>query len=377
MAAPSFWQQVQCRLRGLTTGVRLAAMTLGLAWMVAVAAWLWMGGLGHLPTAWAKSNVSAPRPAHALKPATASHNLKAVVPFTFVALGDMPYNGGDDQHRFEALIDQVNQLAPSFVVHVGDIKSGHSVCSDAAFEAVAQTFRRFSVPLVYTPGDNEWTDCHTQSAGRYDPVERLNKLRQLFWFDHNPYEKALPVVRQTGPTPQTSYPENVRWQQHGVTFVAINVPGSNNNRQAGLDGVLTPNQEYLQRNQADIAWLHQAFATAKQTQSQVVVIMMQADPGFEQAPPLRSGFNDLIDALTREVEAYSGSVLLVHGDSHRYRIDMPLRLPDPAKPDDPDGRLESRLQRLVVFGDADVHAVTVQVDPAASQPFTFSPLLHR
>ena len=42
-------------------------------------------------------------------------------------------------------------------------------------------FDRFADPLVYTPGDNEWTDCHRANNGSYNPLERLGKVRQLFF----------------------------------------------------------------------------------------------------------------------------------------------------------------------------------------------------
>ena len=35
--------------------------------------------------------------------------------------------------------------------------------------------------VVLTPGDNEWTDCHRVAAGEYQPLERLAKLREVFY----------------------------------------------------------------------------------------------------------------------------------------------------------------------------------------------------
>ncbi len=39
--------------------------------------------------------------------------------------------------------------------------------------------------LVYTPGDNEWTDCHRSNNGKYDPLERLAALRNGFFLFPN------------------------------------------------------------------------------------------------------------------------------------------------------------------------------------------------
>jgi hypothetical protein len=100
----------------------------------------------------------------------------------FVALGDMPY--GDSpaiEATYHRLIARINATRPAFSVHVGDFKSGGTECSDAAFVRQRDNFGRFDHPLVYTPGDNEWTDCHRRSNGAYVPIERLARVRQLFF----------------------------------------------------------------------------------------------------------------------------------------------------------------------------------------------------
>lgn len=97
--------------------------------------------------------------------------------FTFAAIGDVPYGPHEE---FAALIDKINTQSLAFTIHVGDIKSGSTVCSDETFLSVRRLFDRFNRALVYTPGDNEWTDCHRLNNGRYDPLERLEKIRQLF-----------------------------------------------------------------------------------------------------------------------------------------------------------------------------------------------------
>jgi len=69
----------------------------------------------------------------------------------------------------------------SRVVHLGDIKNGSSRCDTTYFQARLADFNRFADPLVYTPGDNEWTDCHRANNGAYLPIERLDTLRRLFF----------------------------------------------------------------------------------------------------------------------------------------------------------------------------------------------------
>jgi hypothetical protein len=73
----------------------------------------------------------------------------------------------------------------AFVIHDGDIKSGGSLCSDAVFMDILGVFQASRHPLIYVPGDNEWTDCHRQNNGPFDPLERLGKFCRL------PRERAL------------------------------------------------------------------------------------------------------------------------------------------------------------------------------------------
>jgi len=145
--------------------------------------------------------------------------------FTFAVIGDIPY--GDDQiAKFPGRIDQLNaDPQVQLVSHLGDIKSGSSVCSDEYFAMIRTQFDRFRDPLVYTPGDNEWTDCHRPNNGGYNPLERLTKIRQVFFpTPGKTLGRPMPVTAQT---PQ-GYPENVTFDKAGVAFAAVHIVGSNN-----------------------------------------------------------------------------------------------------------------------------------------------------
>ncbi|WP_114638634.1 hypothetical protein [Polynucleobacter necessarius] len=122
---------------------------------------------------------------------------QALEPFKFIALGDMPYNIPADYARYERLISEINQQKPSFTVFVGDTKSGSIPCSDEYNQKVKSYFDRYEAPLIYSIGDNEWTDCHRPLAGSYDPLERLDKLRSTF-FNHKESlgKRHLSLVRQ-------------------------------------------------------------------------------------------------------------------------------------------------------------------------------------
>src|SRR5688572_21919946 len=79
---------------------------------------------------------------------------------TYAVIGDVPY-GTEQEASFGTLISAINtDPKVRTVVHVGDTKNGSTPCSDERLTAVRDAFETFEDPVVYTPGDNEWTDCH-------------------------------------------------------------------------------------------------------------------------------------------------------------------------------------------------------------------------
>ncbi|TAK43166.1 MAG: hypothetical protein EPO29_05185 [Betaproteobacteria bacterium] len=224
--------------------------------------------------------------------------------FSFALLGDMPYSHAQ-ANLFDDLIGQLNREPLAFVVHVGDITSGRGPCGDEWLEARARQFARIRHPFVLLPGDNEWTDCH---RGGFEPLERLARWRSLFC---QPVA-ALAPVRQPG-----EYCEHVRWEMNGFVFAGVNVPGSNNN----LGRTPRMDAEHAQRMQAVFAWLDEARALARGRKG--LVVLMQANPFLEpRAGP--DGFAPLREWLRGAAQDASLRLLLVHGDTHRFRDDAPF-----------------------------------------------------
>ena len=94
------------------------------------------------------------------------------------------------------------------------------------------------------------------------------------------------------------------------------------------------------------------------------MIAIQANPGFEQPPERRTGFNDFLAALERETVGFAGQVVLVHGDSHYFRIDKPLV-------SSVSGRVIENFTRVETFGQPNHHWLHVTVDDADPPVFTF------
>jgi hypothetical protein len=250
--------------------------------------------------------------------------------YTFAVIGDVPY-GEVQLAAFPSWIAQIN-ADPDVrsVVHLGDIKNGSSLCSDAYFATIRADFDTFEDPLVYTPGDNEWTDCHRVNNGAYDPLERLAKVRELF-FDRPGRSLGQRPMRVHSQARQ-GFAENVIYRRRDVTFLAANVTGSNNGLQpwSGLGNTeATPEQvaAVQARTEADIRLLHRAFRQAREAHDRGVVVMQQADmfdPTYTPTPADIGAFTPWVQALVEESSRFRGPVYLLDGDSHVYNTDRPL-----------------------------------------------------
>lgn len=289
--------------------------------------------------------------------------------FSFIAWGDTPYAIPADIPRFERQIERINAEKPAFSVHVGDIKSGSTPCTDAGLERILDYFRgSFEQPLVYTPGDNEWTDCHRRGAGAVDPIARLAKVRELFFA--RPTESfgrtKLRLETQAADPQFARFVENLRWARSGVHFATVHVVGSSNNLQRDRAAV----EEYLERNAANLAWIRGAFAQARAQGALGMVFFFQGDPEFELWDDRRPGYVDTLETLRTESQRFDNRpVLLVHGDSHVFRVDRPLK-------DSRDQPIQN-VTRLEVFGFPHHHLVRVDVDTESPDLFSFAPLLIR
>lgn len=253
----------------------------------------------------------------------------------FALIGDTPYS---DHERAELprMLDAIADSHADFVAHIGDIKHGAARCDDALFEDRRTLFEASRIPFVFIPGDNEWTDCERLSNGAYAPLERLDKLRSLFWPDSFSLGvNKLKLERQPG-----GYPEHSRFQLGPVLFVTLNIPGGNNNwgmtREASA--------EFRARNPVVIAWLKENFAQARRESLKGIVLLFQANPDFKHFTQglAHDGYREFLTVLRDETARFPGAVVAVHGDTHQSRIDQPLR--------DESGHPLSNFTRVETFG---------------------------
>lgn len=253
----------------------------------------------------------------------------------FALIGDVPYSD-HERRELPRMLEAITDSNVPFIAHVGDIKHGQERCDDDVFEDRRKLFEASRVPFIFVPGDNEWTDCGRLSNGAYDPLERLARLRTLFWQRPDSLgHKTIALERQPG-----AYPEHSRFRLGPVLFLTLNLPGPDNN----FGWRDKPGAEFQARNPFVLRWLKESFAIARDERLAGIVLLFQADPGFKNFSQglAHRGFREFLEALRRETLAFDGQVVAVHGDTHFSRIDHPLR--------DGNGKQITNLTRVETFG---------------------------
>ncbi|MGR8932274.1 MAG: hypothetical protein ACU836_16720 [Gammaproteobacteria bacterium] len=313
-------------------------------------------------------------------------------PLKVALWGDEFYS--DDPNEKSIMVEQtirsMNEHHLDFTMFAGDTKSGSTWCTDQAIgQDVVEIFDSLKAPTLYTLGDNEWTDCHRTNNGSFDPLERLSFLRATF-FDKDTTQGKQPIKVERQGELGGAYSENSRFTKHNVEFVALHVVGSNNNQvvtdkqctsksdrtQAACDAATL---EYQMRNQKNVEWLKDSFAKAREEQNAGIAIIIQADiyfpfemsdggyDDFLAGLNADNGYTDFFNTLADETKNFAGQVVLIHGDSHYYKVDKAMF--------NDDGRLTPNFTRVEVFGSKENSWVEMTVDPTSEQVFSFVPVV--
>lgn len=313
------------------------------------------------------------------------HEKHQVHKFSFALWGDMPYAKNGDTPKIPALIADINKADVKFSLFDGDIKDGSSICDNSVFADAITRFNSFTAPMIYVPGDNEWTDCHRTNNGGYNNLERLAYLRATMFNTPFSFGQKPMKLEHQGPLGGV-YSENTRFTYGKVVFVGLNIPGSNNNKvnsdadctkksERTLQDCADDNAEYAARDAANIAFMKESFQRARDRHDIGVMIVIQADPSFdlpetedfnERTQPGYDGYDNFLAALLEETRNFDGQVVLVHGDTHFFKLDKPLI-------DQAD--LIENFTRLETFGSPNVHWVKATVDPRNPNVFSFEPML--
>lgn len=297
-------------------------------------------------------------------------------PATFAVIGDTPY-GATQVTNFPSLVSSIN-ADPDVqrVVHVGDIKNGSTRCDDSYYDLIAGYFTTFDDGLVYTPGDNEWTDCHRSNNGKYDPLDRLHLVRSKFFSTPNVSlgGVAEPLWSQTLLPGYSGLPENQAWVQARTVFATFHVVGSRNNLAPWFGDNTTDEfeddperrlAEVAERTRAALVWIDLAFHLTTLPDTQGIVLFMQADtwPGGAD-----DGFSEILQRIAQQSVAFGKPVLVVQGDTHVYKVDQPLLTGDSIHGID---FAVPNLTRLVVQGETISEWLKLTVDPTGAELFTW------
>ncbi len=281
-------------------------------------------------------------------------------------IGDTPYGAGE-AGRLPDLLADIEQHA-DFALHVGDLKGGGEPCSDTLLESRIAALSRLRIPLLYTPGDNEWTDCWRPAAGEHDPLERLEWLRQRVFASRQPLLSPAPPSRSAasetlGATLERQQdtiggpPENLRWVASGVLFVTLNLPGSDNARRSPL-----PDEAHATRDAHNRRWLESCRVLAQSRSIRAMAIAVHANPGLGRGlDPEAAGADDGYATFRRDLARlhrdFDGELLLMHGDTHLFRVN----------------RILPRLTRVECFGSPfNASWVRIEVDASLANPFAIS-----
>jgi len=291
--------------------------------------------------------------------------------FRFLATGDVPYTDYEFG-EYDRLLSQAARDNFEFILHVGDIKGQREPCTDEVFIRIRDLFQKQAVPVVYTFGDNEWTDCGSSITAQphLDPLGRLSKLRELFFLDEKVLRLSTLKVHHQSENPKfKQHIENFRFEKDGVLFIVLHIPGSNNNRKMDDPRAM---RDYEERNTASIAFLEEGFEFAIENDSRAVALIMHANPDFENGK--KEGYIDFLDSFRSILNRFNRPVLAIHGDTHYFRIDKPLEQRASEQQSSSRGPTTIlHFTRMEVFGSPDVAGVSVTVNPASPEVFSFEP----
>jgi hypothetical protein len=257
--------------------------------------------------------------------------------FEFALIGDMPYDGRQEK-EFANLMREIDAAELAFVVHDGDFwydglawteqLGGLPPCGDETFKHRLGLAQSSKHPFIFVAGDNEWADCHRAKPRTYEPLERLAKLRQMFFHgDHSLGQRTIRLTRQSEDSRYANFRENMRWTQNDVMFVTLHIIGSNNN----LGRTPEMDAEYSERNAANLAWMRQAFDLATRSGSRAIMIIAQAASAspWSTCTEILTSFASTnrcsapqVDGLSKISREWRPLVILIHIGSGQSLIPM-------------------------------------------------------
>ncbi|WP_179402388.1 hypothetical protein [Burkholderia guangdongensis] len=299
--------------------------------------------------------------------------------YSFAVVSGAIESPGDEasaQRMFEAIARDRNV---AFVVYTGNLKGPNEACRDSLYLQRGAILAVSRVPIVFVPGHDDWITCGTAAGGSYDPVERLDFLRQTLLTDpSSPDPNAPPITRESEVPRFHPYRENARWMHDDTVFVALNVPAPNNHylTAGGRNG------EFEDRVIANGFWIEHSAEYAKRRGARALVMFFEGNPQFDRyeraerfawlrfsRPRGRDGFHELKRSLVKAASIFRGPIVIIHADNetlpYGFAIDRPLHADN--------GELVGNVTRIAIGPRQPANQwIRIAVNPVLRTPFNVS-----
>ncbi|MCK0156991.1 metallophosphoesterase [Cellulophaga sp. F20128] len=249
-------------------------------------------------------------------------------PVVFTAIGDVPYGEWQRDSILNVIAAHNIRANSEFVIHLGDIKTGQTACTDAAYKDASDILKMFQVPTFIVLGDNEYNDC-------INPDEAF-ALWNSYFFKFNTNWTFTPTIAY-----QPERPENFSWIQRKVLFLGINIVGSS----------VHDAQEWETRLTDDANWVKQHLETEKEKINAVVVF---GHANITEGDPTK--FKPFTDVFRNAAATFGKPILYLQGDGHLWFTNKPWP--------------EKNITRVQIDGGH--RAVEVTVDPNKKNPFSYN-----
>jgi len=246
---------------------------------------------------------------------------------TLVVLADTPYSDKEKQMLQGPnglLYRLINETNPTVVMHLGDFKSGGKSCTDDLLrEHKALLAQIYPGKIIYTPGDNDWTDCDRSTLlYSFNELERLDFLIKLMF-------KTPPLLTNDLPSIMTQHSqiENKLWINDRLAISTLHIVGTSNGR-ANIDKSKQDDaiKKVDARDKINLTWLKKIEDKSKDFDA--LIIGFQAD--IYQQSVVDSGSCDnssltACDAFSLYRQAFKDlakrinkPILISHGDTGEF-----------------------------------------------------------
>ncbi len=244
----------------------------------------------------------------------------------FSAIGDVPYSNEAAKELRKNLLNVDNYKEASFLIHLGDIKSGAAPCVDDTYRNVAEILKLSKIPVFIIPGDNEWNDCE-------NPSEAFELWNKYFFHFHENWNPSWEIEYQ----PERK--ENFAWVQQGVLIVGLNLVGGRVNDQ----------DEWDDRQSKNAEWINSLIHKNKKSIASVIIL------GHANMNNNQEKFKTFTEKFRSIASKFKKPILYLHGDGHHWINDRPWK--------------EQNIQRIQV--DAGASILQVKVFNHLQNPFFF------